>query len=273
MHPAIARRLWLVGEPVHAVVYFSPVAADRWSGSRLPRVLAGVLRHPGRALRAGRTGRGHRQLLQLRSPHGRPGPAVGLGDGRARRRPPRSPGRGHCRPARRARSDGRRASGRRGRGSGPAGHRGRRSGRPPALRRQHRAGRGPRSRWRRCGTGSPWCGSTGATATTPPCWRRGSTGARPTSSPPPWAGHRAPSPNRPGAGMTTPGTRPPKAWPGGARRRRRHGHACRPRSACRGRGHHRCPGPDAMDAPLPRGPRVARDGPGPPRRPHRRGPA
>ena len=33
MRPAIARRLWLVGEPVHAVVYFSPVAADRWAAA------------------------------------------------------------------------------------------------------------------------------------------------------------------------------------------------------------------------------------------------
>jgi len=33
MRPAIARRLWSVGEPVHAVVYFSPVAADRWAAA------------------------------------------------------------------------------------------------------------------------------------------------------------------------------------------------------------------------------------------------
>ena len=49
MHPAITHRLWLVGEPVHAVVYFSPVAADRWAAAGF-RGFWRDIRHPGHAL-------------------------------------------------------------------------------------------------------------------------------------------------------------------------------------------------------------------------------
>ena len=61
------RQLWQAIEALHDVVYFTPAAGDRLRRSRVPRLVDGLLRVPGRRTRPGRPGRGRRAVLRLRA--------------------------------------------------------------------------------------------------------------------------------------------------------------------------------------------------------------
>ena len=94
-----ARRMWTLFEPVHVVTYFSAEARSAFDGRRAARILARLLRRPGRA--AGPRSAPHRStasffsfappmvgralpaVWELITPGGRAGGAVG----RARWRP------------------------------------------------------------------------------------------------------------------------------------------------------------------------------------------
>ena len=111
MDPAVARRLWTLYEPYHAVTYFSERGDRRLDRGRRARVLAGLLRRPGRAPRPVPRRRSCRPPSTASPGDPSPGPSRRCGSGsppptRSRsgsraRSPPSTPPSGRCRPRRR----------------------------------------------------------------------------------------------------------------------------------------------------------------------------
>ena len=101
---AVARVMWTLFEPVHAVTYFAPEARSAFEDAGLRGVLAGIFRRPRRAAGPGRRGGRRGLVLQLLPRHGRPRGPRGLGADRARRGAADPPGRGGQRAAPAARA-------------------------------------------------------------------------------------------------------------------------------------------------------------------------